>query len=225
MTRKSRIRQLTSQPHLRAPPANPPPEVVNVAAAVAVVALAQGVASTTKGVALVHPLPGKVPRMKVLTILLERRLHLPMEIAAEVVVAVAAVVIGEVLVVIEEAFVAHDGNTTVIALQAGLTRTRRCTNLGAVTRGRQSSRLRLLLPTMPLLNKLLPLKMLPLKNGVPLLVAMPGVLLPVGTPGVPNLAILTGLPLPLRPTRMQKRPPSGLIAVQRTAKRKSKIIR
>lgn len=94
-----------------------------------------------------------------------------------------------------------------------------------MTKARRSSRLRLLLPTTPLLNKLLLLK-----NGVLLLVAMLGVLpvvvvVMVEIPGVPNLVILTGLPLPLHPTRMQKRPPSDPIAVQRTAKRKSKIIR
>ena len=115
-----------------------------------------------------------------------------------------------------------------------MTPKRRSTNLGAVMKARRSSRLRLLLPTMPLLNKLLlPLKngvLLLLKNGVLLLAAMPGVLpvvvaVVVEIPGVPKPVILTGLPLPLHPTRMQKRPPSDPIAVQRTAKRKSKIIR
>jgi hypothetical protein len=199
---------------------NPPPEVVSVATAVPLV---QRVANTTQGAAFVHPLLGKVPRMKVLTILPARRLYLPTETVAEVAVAVvvAAVVIEKALVEIKEASVAaDDGNTTVIALQARLIRKKRSTNPGVVMKARRSSRLRPLLQMMPLLNRpLLP------RVGIPVLAAMNGVLEVVEMHGVPNLAILTGPLFPLRPTRTQKRLPSGLIAVQGTVKRKSQIIR
>ena len=70
------------------------------------------------------------------------------------------------------------------------------------------------------------LKTLPLPRvGVPLAVPMNGALeLVVEMTGVPNLAMPTGLLLPLGPTRTQERLPSGLIAVQKTVKRKRKII-
>ena len=110
-----------------------------MAAAVVVVAPVRRVASTTQGVLLVHPLLEMVLRMKVPMILPARRviissrnpkilplivlainflpvqLNLPTEVAAEVVVVVAAEVTAEVT---RKVFVAHDGNTTVVALQA-----------------------------------------------------------------------------------------------------------
>jgi len=119
-----------------------------------------------------------------------------------------------------------------------VTRTRGSTNLGVVMRARQSSQLRLLLPTMSLLNKLPPPKV-----GNPLEMAVTGVLevvIPSGlllveaaTPsglllveaeilsGVLKEVVTTGLPLPLPPPRMSKNLPSGLNAVPGTVRRKS----
>jgi len=111
-----------------------------------------------------------------------------------------------------------------------VTRTRRSTNLGVVMKARQSSRLRLLLPTMPLLKKSPP----PPKNGEPVQVAMTGLLkvvilngvLKAATPsGVLRVVTLTGLLLPLPPPRMPKSLPSGLTDVLGIVKRRNQIIR
>jgi hypothetical protein len=112
-------------------------------AVVTVAAPVQGEANTTQGVVFVHPLLGKVLRMKVPTILLARRviissittpasplivlaidfcliqLNSTTDLAAEVAVVVAAEVITEVTAGVAGMVLATDNETTtVVALQA-----------------------------------------------------------------------------------------------------------
>ena len=102
-----------------------------------------------------------------------------------------------------------------------MTRKRKSTNLGVVTKARPNSQLRLLPQTMLPLNKLLPLK-----AGNPVEVATTGHLVGVvAMTGVLEVATtLTGPPLPLPPPQTSKSPRSGLTAVPGIAKRKSKRI-
>jgi len=97
--------------------------------------------------------------------------------------------------------------------------------------------MRLLLSTMPLLNK-----SPPPRNGEPVEVAMIGVLKVVTLTGLPKVVIPTGPPkvvtlsgvlgvvtltgpLPLPPPRMPKSLPSGLTDVPGIVKRRSRTIR
>lgn len=89
-------------------------------------------------------------------------------------------------------------------------------------KARPNSLLRLLLPTMPLLNKF---KLPPPKIGEPLEVATNGVLGVVVLTGVLKVVVLNGVALPLPPLRILKSPPSGLTGALEIAKRKSRIIR
>ena len=91
-------------------------------------------------------------------------------------------------------------------------------------KAKPNSRLRLLLQTMPLLNKRLPQK---IGSPVEEVVILSGALRLAIPTGVLKVAPLTGPPLlPLQsPRRTPKSLPNGLTAVPGTVKRKSQTIR